>query len=95
MSTLSRFFWLLLPFIFLVGSAVYVPLKLNDDMGYKRVESIKSELELLNAKNREIKKENAILRQQIKAIVKDPDFIENIARNEMGMIAKDEIVYQF
>ena len=32
---------------------------------------------------------------QIEAIQSDPDYIENIARNEMGMIGPDEVIYQF
>ena len=95
MSTLSRFIWLSLPFIILISTAVYIPLKLNDDKGYKRVERINAELEMLKDQNRRIKKENDTIRGQIKAISSDPDFIENIARNEMGMIAKDDIIYQF
>jgi cell division protein FtsB len=95
MAAVSRFIWIMLPVVFLLGSAIYVPVKLNDENGYKRVERIKAELEALNDQNRRIRKENEAVRKQIKAIVSDPDFIENIARNEMGMIAEDEIVYQF
>lgn len=95
MATFSRFIWLFLPFIILIGTAVYIPFKLNDDKGYDRVERISAELEMLKEQNRRIKKENDTIRGQIKSISSDPDFIENIARNEMGMIAKDDIIYQF
>lgn len=95
MNTLWRFIWVSLPVVLLVGTAVVVPMKLHDDSGYKRVQRISAELEALNATNRRIRRENESVRKQIEAIQSDPDYIENIARNEMGMIGPDEVIYQF
>ena len=79
----------------LLGTAVYVPAKLHDANGYRRVERLKSELESLKSRNRQLSRENEAVRQKIKAIQSDADFIENIARNEMGMIGPNEVIYQF
>ncbi|MCK9523856.1 MAG: septum formation initiator family protein [Proteobacteria bacterium] len=95
MHAFSHFMWRLFPVVLLVTTAIYVPLKLTDDKGYTRVREIQRDLQSLRMENREIRRENEVLRNQIRAIHADPDFIENIARNELGMIAPDEIVYQF
>ena len=95
MDTLWRFLWVSIPVVLLLCAAVYVPVKLHDDNGYRRIQRISAELEALEARNRRIQRENESLRTQIQAIQSDPDYIENLARNEMGMIGPDEVVYQF
>jgi len=86
---------MILPAVFLLTSAVYVPVKLTDENGFERVREVRRDLQSLKAENRQIRRENEALKNQIRAIHADPDFIENIARNEMGMIGPDEVVYQF
>jgi cell division protein FtsB len=49
----------------------------------------------LDTSNVELKKENRALYRSIERLKHDPGFIENIARNELGMVGKDEVVYQF
>jgi cell division protein FtsB len=95
MSSLWRFIWYTLPLALLLGTAVYVPMKLNDRDGYARVDRLKEELESLKSQNRRLARENDAVRQKIRAIQSDADYIENIARNEMGMIGPDEVVFQF
>ncbi|MBN2344638.1 MAG: septum formation initiator family protein [Deltaproteobacteria bacterium] len=95
MSSLWRFIWMSLPIVFLLGTAIYVPMKLNDEDGYQRVEKLTEELETLKAQNRQLNRENETVKQKIRAIQSDDDYIENIARNEMGMIGPNEIIYQF
>jgi cell division protein FtsB len=95
MRAISRFIWTVLPVVFLLTAAIYVPLKLTDENGYARVREVRRDLQSLKSENRQIRRENEALKNQIRAIHADPDFIENIARNEMGMIAPDEVVYQF
>jgi cell division protein FtsB len=95
MSSLWRFIWFTLPLALLLGTAVYVPMKLNDSDGYARVDRLREELESLKSQNRRLARENDAVRQNIRAIQSDADYIENIARNEMGMIGPDEVVYQF
>lgn len=45
--------------------------------------------------NSELKKENADLERKIALLKKDPRYIEDIAKKELGMIRKDEVVYRF
>ena len=37
----------------------------------------------------------AALREEIKSLKDDPRYLENLARKELGMVKKDELVYQF
>lgn len=49
----------------------------------------------LDTSNLELRKENQALYQCIQRLKHDPEFIDNIARSELGMVGKDEVVYQF
>ena len=49
----------------------------------------------LDTSNLELRKKNRTLYRSIQRLKDDVEFIENIARNELGMVAKDEVVYQF
>jgi cell division protein FtsB len=42
-----------------------------------------------------LQQKNQALYDNIQRLKHDPEFIENIARTELGMVGKDEMVYQF
>ena len=42
-----------------------------------------------------IENENKVLFRKIERIKNDPEYIESIAREELGMIGKDEMIYKF
>ncbi len=43
----------------------------------------------------ELQKRNQALYRNIQRLKDDPEYIEDIARTELGMVGKDELVYQF
>ncbi len=43
----------------------------------------------------EVEKKNTALYRNIQRLKNDPEYIEDIARTELGMVGKDELVYQF
>ena len=43
----------------------------------------------------ELQKRNQSLYRNIQRLKHDPEYIEDIARTELGMVGKDELVYQF
>ena len=49
----------------------------------------------LDRSNLELQKKNRAVYRGIQRLKHDPEFIENIARSELGMVGKDEVVYQF
>jgi cell division protein FtsB len=95
MGPLGRFAKIALPVALLLAAAIFVPVKLFDARGFGRVEKLKGELERLEETNRAIARENESLRAQIRAFHSDPEHIEKVARDELGMVGPDEIIYQF
>jgi cell division protein FtsB len=49
----------------------------------------------MEKKNTAAEEENFLLRRQVYRLETDKRYIEHLARKELGMIAKDEIVYKF
>ena len=60
--------------------------------GYSDMVQLKLEQEKLVQKNERLMRENSALRNEINRLKNDYDYIENIARQELGMIRKDELI---
>jgi cell division protein FtsB len=95
MDSLVRFMRVALPAGLLLAAAIFVPLKIFDHKGLTRVERLQLELDDLDETNRRIERENEALRMQIHAFHSDPCYVEKIARDELGMVGPEEIIYQF
>lgn len=54
--------------------------------------SLKKEQDALVKKNEQLAAENLSLSVEIDRLENDPKFIENVARQELGMIAEDELI---
>ncbi len=57
--------------------------------------SLKKETKILKEKNEELARENLTLYREIDRLKNDLDFIESIARKELGVVRKDELVFEF
>jgi cell division protein FtsB len=53
------------------------------------------ELSDVNAENADLRRNVARLRVQVDDLRTDPSAVERIARNELGLVRKNEIVFQF
>ena len=53
---------------------------------------LKTERDILIKKNDELIRENLSLYREIERLKNDPEYVENVARNELGVIGKDEVV---
>ena len=95
MGTIARFVRIALPAALLLAAAIVVPVKLLDQYGYKRVEKLGRDLAQIAETNRALERENESLRLQIRAFHSDPEYIEKVARDELGMVGPDETIYQF
>ena len=60
--------------------------------GYSDLTLLKQEQIKLVHKNEQLTRENFAIRIEIERLKHDLDYIENIARQEFGMIRKDEII---
>ena len=62
------------------------------DHGFADLNLLKSEKEQLIRKNETLARENLILYDTINRLKNDPVFIESVARKDLGMIGKDELI---
>lgn len=63
--------------------------------GYIDCLRLKDQNNALIMENKAGEEENLRLRRQVTRLQDDTDYIEYIARKELGMIARDEIIYKF
>ena len=60
--------------------------------GLSDLSKIKKQKENLSRKNEEIKKENISFYREIERLKHDPKYVEDVARKELGVIGKDEVI---
>jgi cell division protein FtsB len=85
----------LLPFGLLVFAVVAVPLRILSEEGLPRYRNLKAQLERTLAENQSTNAEIERLSRQVKALRTDPQAVERIARDELGMIREGEVLFQF
>ena len=73
----------------------YMVLIIIGDNGLRDLNAMKQELSALKTENKKLQQKNIKMHRKIKRLKEDPEFIENIARQELKMIGKDEIVFKF
>ena|GEM_PF-565088 len=85
--------------LFLVGVAILLVLNIGrilfGENGLYELQRMRLELSTLKDKNNRLESENNALFQTIDRLKNDPAYIEHIARQELQMIARDEIVFKF
>jgi len=62
------------------------------DSGLADLFKLRSEKDRLLQENARLKRENLTMYRTIERLKNDPDFIESIARKELGMIKKGEVI---
>jgi cell division protein FtsB len=60
--------------------------------GYIDLNSLKRERDQLHESNNRIREQNVTLSIEIDRLKNDPKYIENVARHELGMVGKDELI---
>jgi len=85
----------LLPFLLMVMAIMTVPTLVLDDQGLPRYRRLRDEVGELRKSNEELVREITELKSEIEALRADPTYIERIARDELGMVRAEEIVFQF
>ena len=84
-----------LPIAMLVLALVAVPLLVLEPAGLPRLRALQKELDEVHADNDGLRRDIARLRVEVRELKDDPAAIERIARQQLGMIRKSEVVFQF
>ena len=57
--------------------------------------SLEKELAGVQAENAELRRDVGKLRTEVKDLREDPQAVERIAREQLGLVRKSEVVFQF
>ena len=79
----------------LTVSLVTVPVLVLEPQGIPRMRALEKELSGVQAENAELRRDVAKLRTEVKDLREDPQAVERIAREQLGLVRKSEIVFQF
>jgi cell division protein FtsB len=85
----------LLPLALLLFAIVFVPLRILEAEGLPRYRALRAELQQTRDNNARLRREVVELQQRVVRLRDDPEAIERIARDEIGMLRRDELVFQF
>jgi cell division protein FtsB len=82
---------------FIISIAVFLLVSLfffilYSEHGLYDLNLLKKERDVLVENNGQLTQENLFLSVEIDRLENDPKYIENIARQELGMIAEDELI---
>jgi cell division protein FtsB len=80
--------------IAIVGLVSLLLIIIFGDQGLADLQLMKKRRDHLSKTNQGMAQKNLSLHKEIHRLKHDPKFIENIARQELGMIGKDEIIFK-
>ena len=84
-----------LPIAILGIALVGAPLLIFEPEGLPRMRALEKELGGVTAENAELRRDVARLRVQVRDLRDDPAAVERIARDQLGLVRKSEVVFQF
>ena len=79
----------------MVMAIMTVPTLVLDEQGLPRYRALGEEVAELRVSNEVLVREIAELKTEIESLRADPSYIERIARDELGMVRDEELVFQF
>ncbi len=84
-----------LPIAMLALALVAVPVLVLQPAGLPRLRALQKDLDQVEADNDELRRDVQRLRVEVRQLRDDPAAVERIARDELGMVRKSEVVFQF
>ena len=89
----ARYRRIFIPILLIVSVMIFFTV--FGDKGLLQVYRLRRELREIERVNRELQQENERLRAEINNLRTNKKYIEELARRELGLVKKGEIVYQF
>jgi cell division protein FtsB len=90
-SQLERF----LPGAILAIAAIGAPVMILQPEGLPRLRALEKELAQVQHENEEARRQIGFLRREVQHMKDDPTAVERIARDELGLVRANEVVFQF
>jgi cell division protein FtsB len=87
----NRWYFLIWPFLVLASVLVII----WSPNGLLHLRQLQVENQELLQKNHILEKENEHLYEEISRLQKDPDAIESLARQELGLVREGELIFHF
>jgi cell division protein FtsB len=84
-----------LPIAVLTVSLVAVPVLVLEPQGLPRMRGLEKELASVQAETAELRRDVGKLRADVKELRDNPAAVERIAREQLGLARKNEVVFQF
>ena len=84
-----------LPIAMLSLALVAVPVLILEPEGLPRLHALNKELDQVDAENEELRRDIGKLRVEVTQLRDDPAAVERIARDQLGLVRKSEVVFQF
>lgn len=63
--------------------------------GFARIQELRQKNKELGQNIKKLEAENLALKQEKEKLEKDPEYLESVAREKLGIVKKGEIVYKF
>ena len=76
-----------------IAATIILFLVLFSRGGIIKMKHLENELAQISDQNSKLYKENKSLRQEIMLLKNSPEYIEQLARKELGLIKKNELIY--
>lgn len=84
-----------LPLAVLTVSLISVPVLVLQPQGMPRMRALDKELRDVETENAELRRDVSRLRAEVKDLRENPAAVERIAREQLGLVRKSEVVFQF
>ena len=91
---MDKFHYLAIAGLIILASVLFFFLAFGN-RGLVDMHNLKREVARLRDANQDLEKENDRLRRTMYRLLEDRDYLESVARKELGMVAEDEFVYDF
>ena len=95
MRALAQFAERILPIAVLAISAVSVPLMVAAPNGLRRLEALGEEKRRVDLEISRLSDQIRRLRSEVSRIKDDPAKVEQVARDQLGLVRQTELVFQF
>ncbi len=95
MRRFPPFFERLLPLSVLIVSVLAVPTMIMSPDGLPRLQRLEVEFTRVEEDNKLLREEIEQLKMKVNQLKEDPKAVEQIARDQLGLIHPTEVVFQF